>query len=84
VSEPLFAGFKYDHANAAAIAGALAPVLTQAADFGASPQDRMVALGIAAAQLILAAGWHRVPELVTQSWAALVVEEVRRASRPPG
>lgn len=54
-------------------------MLAEAAEFGATPADRLAALGVAAARVIVGAGFERVPELVTQSLANLITDVVKRA-----
>ncbi len=79
--EPALDGYRYDFGKAEAIAGALAPALAQAQELGATPQDRLAALGIAAAKILLAGRLAGEAGLLTQALANLTLDLVRRGGR---
>jgi hypothetical protein len=73
LAEIPFEGFKVDQGRAAAIADAIRAVLRQATMLDVSTPDQLAALGIVAAETIVASKLAGVPELAAQRLATYVV-----------
>ncbi len=73
MAEIPFEGFKVDQGKANAIADAIRAVLRQASLLDVATADQLAALGIVAAETIVASKLRGVPELASQRLATYVV-----------
>lgn len=85
-----FSGFQYDQVKALAMADAVIECLALAKDAGATVPDRLAALGIAVARIVMQSRLQQDPEVAITRLAVyerLVVaqlqEAARRATLPP-
>lgn len=82
VTEVPFEGFAYDVGKAEAMADAIDAVFKQADLAGPSAPDKLAALGIAAALVIIRTRLKTAPKLAADRLAAYIVAQVNALAAP--